>query len=64
MVLVHVVLPADYGPDRLTALDAVRTQTYLKLREAHVATVVDMLFTTDRRWGAPISDDGFGGPSA
>lgn len=63
MVLVHVVLPPDYGPERLAALDAVREQTYLKLRDAHVATINDMVFTTDRRWGAPISDGGFGGSS-
>lgn len=64
VVLVHVVMPADYDPGRLNPLDAIRTQTYQALRKAHVATVVDMLFTADRRWGAPLSDGGFGGPSA
>jgi len=24
---------------------------------------VDILFTADRRWGAPLSDGGFGGPA-
>ena len=62
MVLVHVVLPTDYEPGRLPSLDVLRTHTYQALREAHVATIVDMLFTTDRRWGAPLSDGGFGGP--
>ena len=62
MVLVHVVLPDEYGPERLAHLDAVRTQTYKAFREAHVETIVDMLFTADRRWGAPLSDGGYGGP--
>ena len=60
MVLVHVVLPADYAPEQLSQLDGVRRKTHGNLCESHVATVVDMLFTTDRRWGAPLSEGGFG----
>lgn len=63
MVLIHVVLPTDYEPVQLNYLDAIRKKMYKALREAHVATVVDMLFTADRRWGAPLSDGGFGGPA-
>jgi predicted Co/Zn/Cd cation transporter (cation efflux family) len=61
MVLVHLVLPADYALERLSNLDAIRMKTFLALREAHVATFVDILFTTDRQWGAPLSDGGFVG---
>ena len=61
MVLVHVVLSADYSPNGLIALDTIRTRIYEALRESHVATIVDVLFTTDRQWGAPLSDGGLGG---
>ena len=61
MVLVHVVLPSVYRPDGLSQLDEIRGQTYRELSESHVATLVDILFTTDRQWGAPLSDGGSGG---
>lgn len=60
-VQVHAVLPADYEPGRLSALDGIRAQTYQALQKTHVETFVDILFTTDRQWGAPLSDGGFGG---
>jgi predicted Co/Zn/Cd cation transporter (cation efflux family) len=63
-VLVHVVLPTDYRTDGLGTLDALRTQTQQALCEAHVATFVDILFTADRQWGAPLSDGGAGGPTS
>ena len=62
MVLVHVVLPTDYQPAGLGSLDEVRAKTHDALVAAHVATILDMLFTTDRKWGAPLSDGGAGGP--
>ena len=64
MVLVHVVLSTDYRFDGLGPLDAIRLRTYEALREAHVATIVDVLFTADRQWGAPLSDGGSGGPTS
>lgn len=64
MVLIHVVLPTDYKPEHLSQFDTVRERTHSNLRDAHVATVIDMLFTTDRRWGAPLSDGGFGSQAA
>lgn len=64
MVLVHVVLQTDYRPDSLNSLDSIRDQTYQALCETHVATIVDILFTADRRWGAPLSDGGLGGLSS
>jgi predicted Co/Zn/Cd cation transporter (cation efflux family) len=63
MVLVHVVLPTEYRPDGLREFDTIRSRTHEALCEAHVATFVDVLFTTDRKWGAPWSDGGFGGPT-
>ncbi len=60
LVLVHVVLPVDYRPDGLGQLDAVREQTHRALCETNVATIVDILFTTDRKWGAPLTDGGSG----
>ena len=55
MVLVHVVLAADYKPDSLSHLDAIREKTYEALSKTHVDTILDILFTTDRQWGAPQS---------
>ena len=63
MVLVHVILPTDYRPAGLSPLDTIRLQTHQALCKAHVATIVDMLFTADRQWGAPLSEGGFGGPT-
>jgi predicted Co/Zn/Cd cation transporter (cation efflux family) len=59
-VLVHVVLPANYHTDGLVELDAIRARMFQALCETKNATIVDVLFTTDRQWGAPMSD---GGPS-
>jgi predicted Co/Zn/Cd cation transporter (cation efflux family) len=54
MVLVHVVLSTDYRPDELSALDTIRHRIYDALREAHVVTIVDVIFTADRQWGNSI----------
>ena len=62
MVLVHVVMPSDHQLDKgLNSLDEIRLQVEDALCQAHVATIVDILFTADRRWGAPLSDGGAGG---
>ena len=53
MVLAHVVLPVEFQVDGLPMLDAVRAETLEKLRAAHLATVLDMVFTADPDWGAP-----------
>ncbi len=60
MVLVHVILPTEYQLASLRSLDEVRAKTHAALITAHVATILDMLFTTDRKWGAPLSDGGAG----
>jgi cation diffusion facilitator family transporter len=57
MVMAHVVLPGDAEPRRLESLDALRETTLRRLQEAHLATFLDMVFTTDRKWGAPVSLD-------
>ncbi len=62
IVLVHIVLPSGYNRDSLEHLDAIRSQTYEALSRAHADTIVDILFTADRQWAAPISEGGAGGP--
>ncbi len=61
MVLVHVVLPDDFQVQGLQRLDEIRERMSAKLCEDHMATIVDVLFTADRQWGAPLSDGGAGG---
>jgi cation diffusion facilitator family transporter len=53
MVLVHVVLPIEFQIDGVAMLDAIRSETLAKLKEAHLATALDMVFTADALWGAP-----------
>jgi cation diffusion facilitator family transporter len=53
MVLAHVVLPTDFQIEGLPSLDAVRAETLKELKTAHLATVLDMVFTADPIWGAP-----------
>ena len=58
MVLVHVVLPIEFQVDGLAMLDAIRSETLEKLKKAHLATALDMIFTTDVLWGAPAKQIG------
>jgi cation diffusion facilitator family transporter len=53
MVLAHVVLPDSFSIETLSMLDNIREQCQNRLREAHLATILDMVFTADRYWGAP-----------
>ena len=53
MVLAHLVLPTDFKVEGLPALDALRTETLKELKTAHLATVLDMVFTSDPAWGEP-----------
>lgn len=57
IVLAHVVLPANYRVESLAAFDAVRRDCTQSLQQAHPATILDMLFTSDRLWGAPVATD-------
>lgn len=52
----HIVLSADTEIS-LTKLDAIRASTDAALKAAHPTSVVDLLFTADRRWGAPLTDN-------
>jgi predicted Co/Zn/Cd cation transporter (cation efflux family) len=51
MVLAHVVLPEDYRIDSLPLLDGLRADTLARLQEAHPATMIDLVFTSDPDWG-------------
>lgn len=53
IVLAHVVLPDSYHIGTLEALDRVRADSVQRLQEAHLATILDLIFTSDRVWGAP-----------
>ena len=58
MVMVHLVLPADFHIEGLPSLDVVRIETLRELKNAHLATVLDVVFTADPTWGAPAGLDG------
>jgi len=58
IVMVHVVLPLGGEPRSLESLDALREKTLAHLKESHLTTILDMVFTHDRRWGAPESPGG------
>ena len=62
MVMVHLVLPADFPIEGLPSLDAVRMETLNELKNAHLATVLDVVFTADPAWGAPAGLDGSANP--
>ena len=53
MVMAHVVLPSKFQVNGLPMLDAVRRETLKELKTAHLATVLDIVFTADPIWGAP-----------
>ena len=54
MVSVHVVLPEDYPVTSLGQLDDIRARVLTALEKLHRPTIVDVIFTADRLWGAPI----------
>jgi len=60
LVSVHVVLPEEFGPVRLDTFDDLRRITLERLQSSHPETILDILFTSDPRWGAPISEAGQG----
>ncbi len=45
--MAYLVLPTDFQVDGLPSLDAVRAKTLKELKTAHLATVLDMVFTAD-----------------
>ena len=48
-----VVLPADFRVYGLPMPDILRAETLKKLKEAHPATALDVVFTADPDWGEP-----------
>ena len=57
IVSAHVVLPPDFHIGNLSTLDTIREQTLVELKKVHPSTMIDMLFTADRYWGAPTSQN-------
>jgi cation diffusion facilitator family transporter len=56
LISAHVILPEDYRPENLKALDRQRSKTLEALKINYQNVVLDMLFTTERTWGAPINE--------
>jgi cation diffusion facilitator family transporter len=50
-VSAHVVLPEGYQVEGLTRLDEIRASTWEALQTDHPGTILDVVFTTDARWG-------------
>jgi cation diffusion facilitator family transporter len=55
IVLAHAVLSQDQNPMSVEMMDILRTRVFVALQELHSPTIVDLLFTCDRIWGAPAS---------
>jgi len=54
-VMVHVVLPEDYPATELSLFDQQRERTLQALKATHGMVIMDIVFTKQRRWGAPAS---------
>jgi predicted Co/Zn/Cd cation transporter (cation efflux family) len=55
IVLVHAVLRQNQNPISVEMMDMLRARVLVALQELHSPTIVDLLFTCDRIWGAPAS---------
>ncbi|MDJ0951288.1 MAG: cation diffusion facilitator family transporter [Alphaproteobacteria bacterium] len=55
MVTVHVVLPSDFRIAGLGQLDGIRAKSLAALEQGHPGVVLDMVFTADPAWGAPVA---------
>ena len=55
MVLVHAVLPENFRINDLVELDEIRRRTIANLKKEHLATILDMVFTTDSKLAEPAS---------
>lgn len=60
MVLVHVVLNKNDANASLFQFDKIREKIFQDLTQKHLATVCDIMFTLNRKWGARYSDGGMG----
>ena len=54
LVTAHVVLPDDFPITGLDAFDAVRARVEANVRRVHGPAIVDVLFTADEKWAAPV----------
>jgi cation diffusion facilitator family transporter len=54
-IMVHVVLPENYPATELALFDQQRERTLQALKAAHGMIIMDIVFTTQRKWGAPAS---------
>jgi predicted Co/Zn/Cd cation transporter (cation efflux family) len=63
VVLAHAVLPRDHHVGTLRRLDEIRDEAQRRFRVEHPATILDLLFTADRIWGAPVAVPDEAGPS-
>lgn len=50
-VSAHVVLPRHFEMKSLESLDQIRARTWTALQADHPGTILDVVFTMDRRWG-------------
>lgn len=57
-VLVHVVLPEDYQPGTMDALDGVRHRIAEAVQAVAPNAIIDVIFTGDTRWAEPWSPGG------
>ena len=55
IVMVHAVLPQDFPEIKLRVLDEIRRKTLESLKQAHLATIVDIVFTADSSLAEPAS---------
>jgi predicted Co/Zn/Cd cation transporter (cation efflux family) len=60
MVMAHVVLPVERSTVDLGRLDAIRDAAHAVLASEHAPVQLDMVFTADPRWGAPLGDEATG----
>ena len=56
-VLTRVVLPADWKPESVEALDAVRGRIARALDDVPLRLVTDTVFTAERCWGVPLDHE-------
>jgi predicted Co/Zn/Cd cation transporter (cation efflux family) len=56
IISAHILLPSNTGVS-LAMLDEVRARTDAALKAEYPTSVVDLLFTGDPRWSAPLVDD-------
>ena len=54
-IMIHVVLPEDFPARDLEEFDQQREHTLQALKQVHGMILMDIVFTKQRKWGAPTS---------